>query len=124
MPRLDRRALARRAFGPFLVVAGALHFVRPAAYEAIMPDALPAHRALVLASGAAEIAAGAATLHPRTRAAGSALALATLTAVFPANIHMARQPERHPGVPGGRVTLLARLPLQLVLLAWARAARR
>jgi uncharacterized membrane protein len=45
---------ATRSFGPFFVVAGALHFVIPRTYESILPDALPAKRALVYASGLAE----------------------------------------------------------------------
>lgn len=113
----------RRLFGPIFVLAGILHFVRPRIYEAIMPDWLPAHRELVYASGVAEIAAGAATLHPRTRKLGGALSVATLVAVFPANVHMALHPERY-RLPGGRPALIARLPLQLLLIAWARAAGR
>jgi len=53
--------------GPFFVAAGALHFARPRAYEAIVPDCLPARRALVYASGAAEALGGAALTHPATQ---------------------------------------------------------
>ncbi|WP_320671296.1 DoxX family protein [Patulibacter defluvii] len=114
----------RRAFGPFFVVAGVMHFVTPKTYEAIMPDYLPAHRELVYASGVAEIVGGAATLHPRTRRFGSWFSIATLLGVFPANVHMATHPERYEFVPGGRRSLLLRLPFQLAFLAWARAAGR
>lgn len=114
----------RRLFGPFFIAAGIMHFAKPRVYEAIMPDWLPAHRELVYASGVAEIAAGAAVLHPRTRRLGGRLGVATLVAVFPANLHMALHPERYPQVPGGRAALLARLPLQALLIAWARAAAR
>jgi len=114
----------RRLFGPLFVAAGVLHFVKPRAYEAIVPDWLPARRALVFASGVAEIASGAALLHPRTRRLGGALSVATLLAVFPANLHMALNADRYRMVPGGRAALIARLPLQLALIAWARAAAR
>jgi uncharacterized membrane protein len=114
---------AARTFGPFFVFAGIMHFVAPRAYESIVPDALPAKRALVYASGVAEIAGGAGVLHARTRRAASLWSVATLLAVFPANVHMALNPGRYP-VPGGRAALLARLPLQAVAIAWARAARR
>jgi uncharacterized membrane protein len=114
----------RRLFGPFFVLAGILHFVKPRIYESIMPDWLPAHRALVYASGVAEIAAGAGTMHPRTRRAGGWLGVATLVGIFPANLHMALHPERYRAIPGGRAALLARLPLQLLLIAWARSAAR
>ena len=112
----------RRLFGPFFVVAGVLHFVTPKTYESIMPDYLPRHRELVYASGVVEIVAGAATMHPGTRRFGSLLGIATLVGVFPANLHMATNPDRYPQIPGGRKALYARLPLQLLLIAWARAA--
>lgn len=113
---------AARTFGPFFVFAGIMHFVIPRVYESIVPDALPAKRALVYASGVAEIAGGAGVLHARTRRAASLWSVATLVAVFPANVHMALNPGRYP-VPGGRAALLARLPLQALAIAWARAAR-
>jgi uncharacterized membrane protein len=114
---------AARTFGPFFVFAGVMHFLIPRTYEAIVPDALPAKRALVYASGVAEIAGGAGVLHARTRRMASLWSVATLLAVFPANVHMAVNPGRYP-VPGGRAALLARLPLQALAIAWAHAARR
>lgn len=115
-----------RAAGPFFVVSGVLHFLRPRVYEAMMPDRLPRPRALVYASGVAEIAGGAGlTAHDqRVARASSWWLVATLAAVFPANIHMAQHPERYPRIPGGRATLLARLPFQLVFAAWVLAAGR
>jgi uncharacterized membrane protein len=100
-----------------------MHFIIPRTYESIVPDQLPAKRALVYASGVAEIVGGAAVLHSRTRRAGSLFSIATLLAVFPANVHMALHPERYP-VPGGRRSLYLRLPVQLLFIAWARAAGR
>jgi uncharacterized membrane protein len=114
----------RRAFGPVFVFAGTMHFVIPATYESIMPDYLPAHRALVYASGVAEIAGGLGAIVPRTRKAARWLNIATLLAVFPANLHMAIHPERYKQIPGGRAALFARLPFQAVFLAWANAASR
>ena len=101
-----------------------MHFVIPRTYEAIVPDYLPAHRELVYASGVAEIAGGAGVLHPSTRRLASLWSVATLVAVFPANVHMAIHPERYRKVPGGRAALYARLPLQGAAIAWALAAGR
>ena len=113
-----------RLCGPFFVGAGVLHFLRPRWYEAIMPSWLPAHRELVYASGVAEIAGGVGLMTPARRPAGWWL-LATLGAVFPANLNMAIEHERYaPRVPGGRVALFARLPFQLVFAAWVRSAMR
>ena len=106
------------------LLAGALHFSHTRMYELIVPDYLPNHRELVYASGVAEIAGGAGLLHARTRKAAGWWLLATLVAVFPANVHMALNHGDYPKVPGGRATLLARLPFQLVFAALVRAAMR
>jgi uncharacterized membrane protein len=77
----------------------------------------------VYASGAAEIAGGAGLmLRPARRIAGWWL-IATLVAVFPANVWMAQHPERY-RVPGGRLALMARLPFQAIFIALVRAAMR
>jgi uncharacterized membrane protein len=111
----------------FWIFAGIMHFVIPKQYEAIMPDYLPAHKELVRASGVAEIAGGLAVLHPKTRAFGRLWLIATLAAVFPANLWMAQKPERYSNVP--RWALFARLPLQPLCALWtlratARATER
>jgi uncharacterized membrane protein len=112
----------RRLFGPTFIFAGIMHLVIPRAYESIVPDYLPARRALVYASGVAEIAGGAGVLHPRTRRLASWWSIGTLIAVFPANVHMALHPDRYRMIPGGRPSLIARLPLQALVIAWAWAA--
>jgi uncharacterized membrane protein len=113
----------RRLFGPFFVFAGLMHFAIPRAYEAIVPDRLPARRAIVYASGVAEIAGGVGVMHARTRRPAGWWSVATLVAVFPANVHMALHPDRY-RVPGGRLALWLRLPVQGLLIAWAIAAGR
>jgi len=107
----------------FFLSTGILHFLRPRMYERIVPDYLPAHRELVLLSGAAEIAGGAAVAFPRLRRGAGFWLVALLLAVFPANVEMALHPERHR--PISPLLLWARLPLQPLLMAWAlRATRR
>ncbi len=112
----------QRLFGPVFIFAGIMDFVFPRVYESIVPDYLPARRALVYASGVAEIAGGAGVLHPRTRRLGSWWSIGTLIAVFPANVDMALHPDRYRMIPGGRTSLIARLPLQALMIAWAWAA--
>ena len=106
-----------------MVAAGANHFLSPATYVAMMPAALPWHLALVYASGVAEIAGGLGLLVPRTRRAAAWGLIALLVAVFPANVNMAvnELPLSTSAVPAW--ALWARLPLQLVLIAWAYAVR-
>jgi uncharacterized membrane protein len=113
-----------RAAGPFYVFAGVMHFVIPRTYERIMPPWLPAHRELVYASGVAEIAGGAALMHPspRVRRLGGLFEVATLLAVFPANLHMALNPDRYRQIP--RAALYGRLPVQALFIAWTLKASR
>jgi uncharacterized membrane protein len=112
-----------RLFGPFFVFTGLMHFFKRRAYEAIVPPYLPRPREIVYISGIAEIAGGLATMHPATGRAGSLWSIATLVAVFPANVHMAVEAERfEKAVPGGRTALYLRLPVQLLFIAWAWAA--
>jgi uncharacterized membrane protein len=117
------RAL-RSTAGPFFIVAGALHFVIPKVYRRIMPPYVPAPMALVYASGVAEIAGGAGLLAERSRRPAGWWLIATLIAVFPANLHMALNPDNYQQVPGGAKALWARLPLQGLLIAWVLGAMR
>jgi uncharacterized membrane protein len=112
--------------GPTFVLAGALHFLRPRPYEAIVPPYLPARRALVYASGVAEIAGGLGLMSRdrRRRRLGGWWMIATLIGVFPANLHMYLHAEDFSALPGGRPALAARLPVQALFIAWVRAAMR
>jgi uncharacterized membrane protein len=114
----------RFACGPFFVLAGVMHFVIPKTYKQIVPPYLPAPDALVYASGVAEIAGGLGLMVPATRKRAGWWLVATLLGIFPANLHMAMNPDRYPKVPGGSKALQARLPLQAVLIAWVLSAGR
>ncbi|MBA2274402.1 MAG: hypothetical protein H0W21_10960 [Actinobacteria bacterium] len=113
MPRI-----AQVFAGPVMVLLGVNHFVLPQLYVSAVPDVLGAPLALVYISGVAEIAGGLGTMHARTRRAAGWLLIATLIAIYPANVHMAIYPNRYPGIPGGSVTLVARLPLQILFIYW------
>lgn len=110
--------------GPFFVFAGVMHFVIPKTYQRIMPPYVPAPKAMVYASGVAEIAGGAGLMASPDRArrlAGWWL-IATLVGVFPANLHMALYPDDFAEGPGGHPALWARLPFQGVFVAWVLGA--
>ena len=94
----------------FFVAAGANHFLHPRPYLAMMPDYLPAARALVQVSGLAEILGGLGVLLPPTRRCAAWGLIALLVAVFPANVHVAL--HGWPGVNLPTWLLWARLPLQ------------
>ena len=116
----------RKLCGPFFVLAGALHFLKPGFYLAIMPKWIPWHHELVAASGVAEIVGGLALMAPdqRIRSAGGWFTIATLIGVYPANDNMALNAADYPSVPGGAAALYARLPVQGLFIAWVIAAMR
>ncbi len=100
-------------------LAGASHFTMTDTYAAIVPDYLPMHREIVLLTGVLELLAAIGLLVPRTRRfTGWALILFFL-AVLPANIHQATHGLQPPGLEMSPTMLWVRLPLQLVLIAWA-----
>jgi uncharacterized membrane protein len=103
----------------FWLVAGTMHFVMSRQYEAIVPRRIARwKKEVVVASGLAEIAGGLAILPDRTRRGARWWLLATLVAVYPANIEMALHPERFAKIPAA--ALWARLPVQAIfgLLTW------
>jgi uncharacterized membrane protein len=104
---------ARLGTALFWIVSGAFHFVIPRQFESFVPLRLGRwRRELVVASGIAEIAGGIAVLPDRTRHLARWWLLATLVAVYPANINMAVNSKDFPNIPAP--ALWARLPLQFV----------
>jgi uncharacterized membrane protein len=113
---------SQRLLSVAFITAGVLHFLRPESYEQIMPEYLPAHRELVLLSGAAEIAGGAGVAFSQTRRAAGVWLVSLLVAVFPANVEMAVNSEHFRTI--APALLWARLPLQGLIMWWAFRATR
>lgn len=111
------KLLLKYLFGLWFVLAGLYHFINPAFYLRMMPPYLPWHLFLIYLSGFFEVALGLLLLVPRyTRLAAWGL-IALLIAVFPANVHMALNPQLFPDIPP--VALWLRLPLQALFILWA-----
>ena len=105
---------------------GALHFLQPQGFVAIVPTFLPRPLAIVYLSGVIEIVLGAALLFDRTRRWAAYGLIALFIAVFPANINMAiNHIQLDPAAPIPVWAMWARLPLQFVFifLAWLLARR-
>lgn len=124
---------SQRALAAFFTFAGVMHFVIPKRYEAIVPDYVPiTPKRAVGWSGCAEIAGGLAVIPERTRGLARWWLIALLAAVFPANVHMAVNPDAIRGLEADRIprwALWARLPLQPMMAWWvwratASGARR
>ncbi|SMF81168.1 DoxX family protein [Pseudobacteriovorax antillogorgiicola] len=106
----------RILLGVLFVFGGIMHFVNPEFYLAMMPDYLPLHQFLVDLSGVIEIILGLMAIFAwRPKLTGIALIL-LLIAVFPANIHVALNPELMPDADP--VMLLVRLPFQALFMIW------
>ena len=119
MVRAMWKRVLRWLLGAFMTLAGLNHFLSPGVYVGMMPAVLPAPLALVYVSGVAEMAGGIGLLFERTRRLAAWGLIALFVAVFPANLNMALNhlPLGAHSVPVW--ALWARLPLQLVLIAWA-----
>lgn len=113
----SRRA-SRRALASLMLAAGTLHFLRPSAYDGLIPALLGAPRPWIYASGAAELGVGGLLLCPRTSRVGAGCAAVLLVAVFPGNVTGAVR-AGSPGQSRRAALLWARLPLQAPLVWWA-----
>jgi uncharacterized membrane protein len=109
--------VVRVLFAAFFVVAGVTHFTNRDFFMSIVPPYLPWPEMLVYVSGVAEIVLGVMLLIPATMRLAAWGLIALLIAVFPANIHMAMNPQVYPDV--SMAALLIRLPLQGVMVAIA-----
>ena len=124
-PTPTRPSLSILLLGAFFVFAGVMHFAKPAMYARIMPPWLPAPMALVFISGVAEVLGGVGLLVPGTRVAAGLGLIALLVAVFPANIQMLINAYSHGGSGMWKLGLIARLPIQPLMIWWVyRAAIR
>jgi uncharacterized membrane protein len=110
---------ARRGLAAAMVIAGLSHFARAEPFVQHLPEWVPAREALVYATGAIEIALGAALLFsaPHRTTIGRLIA-AYLIAVFPANIYVAVADIDITGQAGGAQAWI-RLPLQALFIGWA-----
>jgi uncharacterized membrane protein len=113
----------RWAAAAFWLANGANHFLQPRFYKAIVPPPVDRWKGPVnVTAGIAELAGAVAIVPRRTRPAARWWLLATLLAVYPANIRMALRPERFPRF--SPALLWARLPFQglFALLTWRGTA--
>lgn len=102
----------------FFIYAGTMHFKKAWFFEKIVPPFLKKWKKEInIISGIAEILGGIGLLVPQTRVFAAWGLIVLLIAVFPANIYM--YTSKGAGMKINQTFLLIRLPLQLVLIAWA-----
>ena len=95
------------------------HFLLTGKMAAMLPDWVPLRTAIVYATGALEFAGAMGLLIPRLSRATGICLVAFLILVFPANVYAALHHVDIGGHAAGPAYLLIRLPLQLILIAWA-----
>jgi uncharacterized membrane protein len=103
--------------------SGTVHLVRPEAYLPLMPSWVPAHRAVILGSGVAELACAAGLAVPATRRVAGWISVLLLLGVYPGNLKMAADASR---TRSTRLKAIAygRLPLQVPMIRAALQAAR
>ncbi|MEU6124833.1 DoxX family protein [Streptomyces sp. NPDC047123] len=117
MPRPDRSSLL---LAGLLAGAGVLHFATPRPFDAMVPRVLPGSpRTWTRASGVVEFALAAGVALPRTRRPAARAAAVYFVGILPGNAQMALDWRDRPAPL--RAAALARLPLQVPLVLWARA---
>ncbi len=117
--------IARHTMAVAMVGVGLLHFANPGPFVRIVPKALPAAAFLVQLSGALEIALGLGLVIRRSRCWAAWGLVALYVAVFPANINMAVNGiALDPGSPTPSWLAWARLPFQVLFIAWAVWVRK
>ena len=106
----------------FYIGAGVNHFLHEDFYTHLMPDHYDDPRAWVLITGAAEILGGLGLLIPQSRRFSAVALAAMLAGYMDVHLYMLRHPERFPEFP--QWGLEARIPMQVLLIAWALAHAR
>ncbi len=99
------------------IVAGIFHFLKPKSYMRIMPRYLPSHKLLVHLSGEAEIILGILICIPATKNLGIYGIILMLAVFLLVHFYMLSSEKAGAGIP--KWALIARIPLQFLLMYWA-----
>jgi uncharacterized membrane protein len=116
--RLDHRIRARVALSIFFAFTGIGHFIKTDALVSMMPAALPYRLELVYLTGIFELLGAAGIWVRQVRKLTGWCLIVMLVAFLPVNIYAALQRIGFGGHELGPLYLLARVPVQLLLIAW------
>jgi uncharacterized membrane protein len=113
------RSVLRVLLAAIYLAAGVGHLLRPDTFLLIVPDWVPAPRAVILITGVCEIAGALALLTTRWRRIAGIMLAAYAVCVFPANIKHAVEGIAIPPIPANWWYHAPRLAFQPVLVWWA-----
>ena len=102
----------------FFLVAGALHFVIPEFYLAMMPSFIPFQQFFIVLTGIAEMAGAIGIQIPKLRRLSGILMMILLVAIFPANIYVAIMQPSLPTLEYSAASMWWRLLLQPLFILW------
>lgn len=114
---MELKTVSLYAMAAFFIGSGIFHFLFTKFFVRIMPPYIPWHKPLVYLTGLAEIGLALLLIQPQYTSWAAWGIILFLVAVFPANLYHFTS-----GGAGMRIpqwALVARLPLQLILIAWA-----
>lgn len=116
LPKSRGRRISLILLSVGFIFAGVYHFINPEFYLPMMPDYLPAHEGLILASGAFEILGGIGILVNAARKFSGWGIIAMLLVFHMAHVWMVQHPGAFEPVPVW--ALYARIALQFVFIRW------
>ena len=115
---LDRRARARVALSIFFAFTAIGHFIKTEPMVAMLPPSVPGRHELVYLTGVLEFLGAVGIWIPRFRRLAGVCLILMLIGLLPANIYAAFARVPFGGHELGPIYLLARVPVQLLLIAW------
>ena len=121
VPRTRIPNLARITLAPIFVLIGMVHVLRPGFFAAMMPPAIPAPHAVIIATGLAEIAGAVGLFLPRTRSIEGVMLALYAVCVYPVNINHAVH-DLSTGTGVGWLYHYPRLFAQPLICWWALVA--
>ena len=108
-----------------LFASGMLHLARPEVFVPLLPPPVPPAAWIIVATGIPELLGAVGLLLPRWRRAASVNLALLMSAIFPANIHVAGRAVAGlpmPGVPA-RAAMQAAYMALLLVAGWGLPAR-
>ncbi|MBL8034800.1 MAG: DoxX-like family protein [Leptospiraceae bacterium] len=114
---MEIKVISLYAMAVFFAGAGIAHFIITKFFLRIMPPYIPWHKPIVYLSGLAEIGLAVLLLIPAYSVWAAWGIIALLVAVFPANLYHFTSGGAGMRIP--KWALFMRLPLQILLIAWA-----